>query len=71
MGKIISNGVEYTGSLRKIVNESGTDLPDESKLQFTGGLKASDDNMNGKTVVSLEYFSVVNGAVNITFDDGN
>lgn len=71
MGKIISNGQDYSGIhiSHTIVNESGTDLPNESKLQFTDGLKASDDNVNGKTVVSLEYFSVVNGAVNLTFDE--
>lgn len=54
-----------------IVNESGTILPSESKLQFTDGLQAVDDNVNGKTVVSLAYFSIVNGAINVTFDDGN
>lgn len=71
MGKIISNGVEYTGSLRKIVNESGTDLTDEPKLQFTDGLQASDDNVNGKTIVSLAYFAVVNGELCQVYDDGN
>ena len=71
MGKIISNGQDYSGInlAHTIVNESGTDLPDENKLQFADGLKASDDNVNGKTVVSLEYFSVVSGAVNLTFDE--
>ena len=59
------------GSGHTIVNESGTILPSESKLQFTDGLQAVDDNVNGKTVVSLEYFSIVNGAINVTFDDGN
>lgn len=54
-----------------IVNESGVNLPSESKLQFTDGLQAVDDNVNGKTVVSLAYFSIVNGAINVTFDDGN
>ena len=59
------------GSGHTIVNESGTILPGESKLQFTDGLQAVDDNVNGKTVVSLAYFSIVNGAINVTFDDGN
>ena len=54
-----------------IVDESGTNLPSESKLQFTDGLQAVDDGVNGKTVVSLAYFSIVNGAINVTFDDGN
>lgn len=54
-----------------IVDESGVNLPNESKLQFTDGLQAVDDNVNGKTVVSLAYFSIVNGAINVTFDDGN
>lgn len=71
MGKIISNGQDYSGIhlAHTIVDESGTDLPDENRLQFTDGLKVSDDNVNGKTVVSLEYFSVVAGAVNLTFDE--
>ena len=54
-----------------IVDENGANLPSESKLQFTDGLQAVDDNVNGKTVVSLAYFSIVNGAINVTFDDGN
>ena len=71
MGKIISNGVEYTGSLRRIVDESGTDLTDEPKLQFTDGLQAEDDNVNGKTIVSLAYFAIVNGELCQVYDDGN
>lgn len=59
------------GGGHTIVDESGTNLPSESKLQFTDGLQAVDDNANGKTVVSLAYFSIVNGAINVTFDDGN
>lgn len=59
------------GSGHTIVDENGTTLPSESKLQFTDGLQAVDDNVNGKTVVSLAYFSIVNGAINVTFDDGN
>ena len=71
MGKIISNGIEYTGSLRRIVDESGTDLTDEPKLQFTDGLQAEDDNVNGKTIVSLAYFAIVNGELCQVYDDGN
>lgn len=59
------------GGGHTIVDENGTNLPNESKLQFTDGLQAVDDNVNGKTVVSLAYFSIVNGAINVTFDDGN
>ena len=59
------------GGGHTIVDESGTSLPSETKLQFTDGLQAVDDNVNGKTVVSLAYFSIVNGAINVTFDDGN
>lgn len=59
------------GGGHTIVDESGTNLPNESKLQFTDGLQAVDDSVNGKTVVSLAYFSIVNGAINVTFDDGN
>ena len=54
-----------------IVDESGMNLPNESKLQFTDGLQAVDDNVNGKTVVSLAYFAVVNGELCQVYDDGN
>jgi hypothetical protein len=68
MDKIDQSG---GGGGHTIVDESGVNLPSESKLQFTDGLQAVDDNVNGKTVVSLAYFSIVNGAINVTFDDGN
>lgn len=42
------------GSAHKIVNESGTTLADEPKLQFTDGLTASDDSVNAKTVVGVD-----------------
>lgn len=54
-----------------IVDENGANLPSESKLQFTDGLQAVDDNVNGKTVVSLAYFAVVNGELCQVYDDGN
>lgn len=38
-----------------IVDSEGTELIAESKLQFKGGLSASDDSTNGKTVVSGDY----------------
>ena len=59
------------GGGHTIVDESGTNLPNESKLQFTDGLQAVDDNVNGKTVVSLAYFAVVNGELCQVYDDGN
>lgn len=59
------------GGGHTIVDESGTNLPSESKLQFTDGLQAVDDNVNGKTVVSLAYFAVVNGELCQVYDDGN
>lgn len=40
-----------TGGGHEIVNASGTSLPQEDKLQFTGGLKATDDSTNGKTII--------------------
>lgn len=36
-----------------IVNENGTDMPAEGKLQFTGGVTVTDDSVNGKTVVDI------------------
>lgn len=36
-----------------------------------GSYTAGDGIKIASNVISLEYFSVVNGAVNITFDDGN
>lgn len=59
------------GGGHTIVNESGTSLPSETKLQFTDGLQAVDDNVNGKTVVSLTYFAVVGGELCQVYDDGN
>lgn len=71
MDKIDQSGGGGGSGGHTIVDESGANLPSESKLQFTDGLQAVDDNENGKTVVSLAYFSIVNGAINVTFDDGN
>lgn len=59
------------GGGHTIVDESGTSLPSETKLQFTDGLQAVDDNVNGKTVVSLAYFAVVGGELCQVYDDGN
>ena len=58
------------GGGHTIVDENGTDLPTEARLQFTDGLQVTDDNVNGKTVVSLAYFAVVNGELCQVYDDG-
>ena len=42
------------GSKHTIVNESGTALADEPNLQFTDGLKATDDSVNTKTKVGVD-----------------
>ena len=42
------------GSKHTIVNESGTALADEPNLQFTDGLKATDDSGNNKTKVGVD-----------------
>lgn len=62
MGKIILNGTEYAGSGgssggsggHTIVDPTGTDMPQENKLQFTGAVNVSDDSVNGQTVVDIE-----------------
>lgn len=59
------------GSGHTILDESGNTLPNRTKLQFTDGLQASDDNVNGKTVVSLAYFAVIGGELCQVYDDGN
>ena len=40
-----------TGGGHVIVNASGTELAQEDKLKFAGGLKTTDDSTNGQTVV--------------------
>ena len=58
MGKIILNGKEYGGSGgsggHTIVDSTGTDMPQENKLKFTGAVNVSDDSANGQTVVDVE-----------------
>ena len=71
MDIIDSNMSGGGGGGHTIVDESGTSLPSETKLQFTDGLQAVDDNVNGKTVVSLAYFAVVGGELCQVYDDGN
>lgn len=41
------------GGGHTIVNPNGTDMPTEGKLQFTGNVTVTDDNVNGKTVVNI------------------
>jgi hypothetical protein len=36
-----------------IVDENGNDMPQEAKLQFTGGVNVTDDNVNGVTIVDI------------------
>lgn len=36
-----------------IIDENGNSLPQESGLQFTGGVTVTDDSVNGKTVVDI------------------
>lgn len=44
----------------------------DANLGGGGGTYTAGDGIKiASNVISLEYFSVVNGAVNITFDDGN
>lgn len=66
MGKIILNGTGYGGSGgsggHTIVDPTGTDMPQEDKLQFTGNVSVSDDSANGQTVVNVEGGGNVYGA---------
>ena len=47
------NTIDGMGGGHTIVDPSGTDMPTENKLQFTGGVQVSDDNVNGATVVNV------------------
>ena len=49
----LDNAIGGGGGGHTIVDPSGTDMPAESKLQFTGGVTVTDDNVNGKTVVDI------------------
>lgn len=58
------------GSAHTIVNESGTALADEPNLQFTDGLKATDDSINSKTVVGVNTtFTEASTRTNIASGD--
>lgn len=69
--EIIDQNLGGGSSGHTIVDENGTILDDEPKLQFTDGLSASDDSINGKTIVKLDYFAVVGGELCQVRDDGN
>jgi len=55
--KVLMNGSNPIGAIASghvILNESGTTMANENKLQFTGsGVNVSDDSTNGKTVVNI------------------
>lgn len=57
------------GNFRQLFNDN------MDKIDQSGGgggsYTAGDGIKIASNVISLDYFSVVNGAVNITFDDGN
>lgn len=58
------------GSKHTIVNESGTALADEPNLQFTDGLKATDDSGNNKTKVGVDTtFTEASTRANINSGD--
>ena len=44
-------GNSQSGGGHVIVDASGTELTQEEKLKFTGGLKTTDDSTNGQTIV--------------------
>ncbi len=50
---ILDNGGGGGGGGHTIVDENGSDMPAESKLQFTGNVSVTDDNVNGATVVDV------------------
>lgn len=58
------------GNKHTILNESGTALADEPNLQFTDGLKASDDSGNNKTKVGVNTtFTEASTRANIASGD--
>ena len=52
MDKLDNGGGGGSGG-HTIVDENGSDMPAESKLQFTGNVSVTDDNVNGKTIVDI------------------
>lgn len=47
------------GGGHTIIDENGSTMPTEGKLQFTGNVSVSDDNVNGKTIVDVAGVSDV------------
>lgn len=62
MDKIDQNMGGGGGGGHTIVDPTGTEMPQESKLQFTGAVNVSDDSANGQTVVNVEGGGNVYGA---------
>lgn len=58
------------GDFRTDYNDN-MDIIDANLGGGGGSYTAGDGIKIASNVISLEYFSVVSGAVNITFDDGN
>lgn len=51
-----------------IIDTNGSDMPQESGLQFTGGVSVSDDSVNGKTVVNITGGSTIYEYMPTCFD---
>lgn len=52
---IIDNLGGGGGSGHTIINPSGSDMPQETGLQFTGNVTVNDDSVNDKTVIDIGY----------------
>lgn len=63
--------VQTTGTKIATIDVDGTSTDLYAPTGGGGTYTAGDGIKIASNVISLEYFSVVNGAVNITFDDGN
>lgn len=65
--------VNYTGSSKVIINlcKAVNALIDGGGGGGTTYTAGDGIDISAQNVISLEYLTVSNGAVNITFDDGN
>lgn len=83
MGKVILNGTPYQGGTATSWNQvtaSGTKIAEITIDGTTtdvyaptsgGGSYTAGDGIDiTSNVISLDYFKVVNGAINLVFDDG-
>lgn len=52
--EIIDQYLGGGGSRHTIVDDSGTDMPNETRLQFGEYMNVTDDNVNGKTIVDTK-----------------